>query len=137
MPEHTSTGEPDRQPTGGHPYVIEHYGFPAAAEPEAPPATARPADVRPADVRPAPANPAAPRRASPRRRGVLVVVALGLALVSGVGGVAVASADPGPDGGGRGQGDTLARVVDQNGRATGGLDAGPGARGVGGQGGGR
>jgi hypothetical protein len=116
MPDHTTTGEPDRHPTGGDPYVIEHYGFPAAA-------------VEPAAVPPRPAHPPAPHRTTPRRRGVLAVAALGLVLVSGVGGVAVASADPGPDGDRGRQGDAVTRIADQAGTRDGprGFD-GPGGR---------
>ena len=95
MPPPTSPDQPDRRPTDEDPYVIEHYGF-AATETHT--------QTEAAATQPQLAKPATPRRAvrrdgRPRRRNALVAGALGLVLVSGIGGVAVASADPRPDGG--------------------------------------
>jgi hypothetical protein len=99
------------------PYVTEHYGF-ATPNHSAPPAAVAP--PRRADRE----NP--PVRA--RRRRLLAAGALGLVLMSGVGGFAAATADPGPDGGGGAGRDGASLVGPRDGaRQASGFDA-PGDR---------
>jgi hypothetical protein len=121
MPLPTSPDQPDRRPTDEDPYVIEHYGFAETETQTRTDAVAR----QPQLANPTTPRPAARRDGRPRRRKALVGGALGLVLVSGIGGVAVASADPRPDGGD--DGGRAVRLVDHG--------AAPGGRAADGRGG--
>jgi hypothetical protein len=100
------------------PYVVEHYGF-------ATPGGAAPSDLRRAPTAAGPRRSAGPvrRPARDRRRRMLAAGALGLVLTAGIGGVAAAAVDPGPDGrGDGGRGGALVQASD------GGRSPGAGAR---------
>jgi hypothetical protein len=102
-------------PEQGNPYVIEHYGFagPRAADEAAPSVVLHELPARHSRAGKATDAPKV------RRRRVLAAAAISLALVGGVGGVAAAATESGPDG----------RDADRAGNT---LHVGPDAGGLGG-----
>jgi hypothetical protein len=96
---------------GEGPYVVEHYGFAA-------PAGAAPSQLRAVPMTAGPGGSAVrvSRPTSDRRRRTLAAGALGLVLATGIGGVAAAAADLGPDGrGDGGRGAALVQARDAGG----------------------
>jgi hypothetical protein len=105
MPDQPSSPTVKQNPGGADgPYVVEHYGFAA-------PAGAAPSQMRAAPMTAGPGGSAVgvSRPTSDRRKRTLAAGALGLVLAAGMGGVAAAAADLGPDG--RGDGGRGAAVV--------------------------
>jgi hypothetical protein len=112
MSDQPSSSADKQHPIGVEgPYVVEHYGFAApdgaaSSEPPRGPAASEP---RRSVVRVA-------RPDRDRRRKLLAAGALGLVLTSGIGGVAAAAADTGPDGrGDGGRGGALVQTRDGGG----------------------
>ena len=120
MSDQQSPDDPAHTPTSANPYVIEHYGFARPEHEDDFDRVSAPSNATPSSQAGAVGRPV--RRP---RRMVLAAGTLGLLLVTGVSGVAAATADTGSDG--RGHRDRGVSLADRDGARPWGFDR-PGGR---------